>query len=86
MRESFESLNLVLTALTVLIPLNFEAPSLLKTTDHQNGSNVLFLKHVDENVRPTQFSNRKMNSAKRKYTNCVRKALAVVFALRKYRE
>lgn len=46
---------------------------------------VLAQKQDDGKVRPIQFASRTMNAAEKNYSACEREALAVIFALRKFR-
>ena len=86
MQIAFEDLKGKLCRPPVLAYPSFEK-SFVVETDASEYSVGAVLSHKDEKgtLHPVQFASRTMNQAERKYSVCEKEALAVVFALKKFR-
>ena len=86
MMASFEELKQKLTSPPVLSFPDFDQPFIVET-DASNLSlgGVLAQKKEDGKIHPIQFASRTMTDAEKKYSTCEREALAVIFALKKFR-
>ena len=86
MTSSFNDLKNRLVSPPILSMPNFTLPFIVET-DASNVAvgAVLAQKREDGKVHPVQYASRTMSAAERKYSACEREALAVVFALRKFR-
>ena len=86
MTSSFNDLKNRLVSPPILAMPNFSLPFVVET-DASNVAvgAVLAQTQEDGKVHPVQYASRTMSAAERKYSACEREALAVVFALRKFR-
>ena len=86
MAFAFESLKKKLTEPPVLAFPDFDSPFVVET-DASNVSlgAVLAQKKSDGKIHPVQYASRTMTDAERNYSTSEREALAVIFALKKFR-
>ena len=86
MTDAFNTLKEKLTTPPVLSFPNFDDQFIVET-DASNVSvgAVLSQKKEDGKVHPIQYASRTMTKQERNYSTCERDALAVIFALKKYR-
>lgn len=86
MDKAFHLLKISLSSPPVLAFPNFEKPFGVETDASSVAVGaVLTQKDDDGKTHPVQFASRTMTVAERKYSACEREALAVIFALRKFR-
>ena len=86
MMSAFDVLKQRLTTPPVLAFPEFEAPFIVGTDASSVAFGALLAqKKADEKVHPIQYTNRTMAAAERNYSACEREALAVIFALKKFR-
>lgn len=75
-----------LTTDLVLAFPDYEEPLIVETnTSSLAVGAVLMQEEEGDKCHPVQFASHTMNNSKRNYSVCERKALAVVFALKKFR-
>ena len=86
MQEAFEKLKLKLTSPPVLAFPDFQRPFVVETDASSVAVGaVMAQRKEDRKVHPIQYASRPMTSAERKYSACEHEALAVIFALKKFR-
>ena len=86
MMSAFEVLKQRLTSPPVLAFPEFEAPFIVETDASSVAVGaVLAQKKEDGKVHPIQYASRTMTAAERNYSAYEREALAVIFALKKFR-
>lgn len=86
MQAAFETLLGRLTSAPVSLYENFNESFIVATDEPgKEVGSVLAQKHSEGNVHPIKFPSRTINSAGRKYSNCEREAMAVIFFLRTFR-
>ena len=86
MRKAFEGLKVTLTSLPVLAFSDFDQPFVVETdlSSVAVGA-VLAQRREDKRFHPIQYASRTMTSAERNYSACEREALALLFALKRFR-
>ena len=86
MRVAFDTLKERLTSPPLLAFPDFDAPFVVETDASSVAIGaVLAQKKEDGKVHPIQYASRTMTAAERNYSACEREALAVIFALKKFR-
>ncbi|CDF33201.1 unnamed protein product [Chondrus crispus] len=86
MQEAFDELRIKLTSPPVLAYPDFEKAFVVETdASSVSVGAVLAQKKEDGKIHPIQYASRTMNTSERKYSACEREALAVIFALKKFR-
>ena len=86
MQKAFERLKFKLTSPPVLAFPDFDQPFVVETDASSVAVGaVLTQRKEDKRVQPIQYASRTMTSAERNYSACEREALALIFALKKFR-
>ena len=86
MQEAFDELRIKLTSPPVLAYSDLEKPFVVETdASSVSVGAVLVQKKEDRKIHPLQYASRTMNTSERNYSACAREALAVIFALKKFR-
>ena len=86
MEQAFDELRIKFTSPPVLAYPDFEKPFVVETdASSVSVGAVVVQKNEDGKIHPIQYNSRKMNKSERKYSACEREALAVIFALNKFR-
>ena len=86
MEDAFRTLKQKLTSPAVLDFPDFNQPFIVETdASCLSLGAVLAQKKEDGKVHPIQYASRTMTDAEKKYSTCEREALAVIFALKKFR-
>ena len=86
MQEAFDELRIKLTSPTILAYSDFDKPFVVETdASLVSVGAVLAQKKDDGKIHLIQYASRTMNPSERKYSACEREALAVIFALKKFR-
>ena len=84
--DAFEKLKSKMCNSPVLAYPDFTKPFIVETDASSVALGaVLSQKSSDGKIHPLQFASRTMNAAERNYSACEREALAVIFALKKFR-
>ena len=86
MQQAFDELRIKLTSPPVLAYPDFGKLFVVETdASSVSVGAVLAQKKEDGKIHPIQYASRTMNKSERKYSACEREALAVIFALKKFR-
>lgn len=84
-QNAFSTLKNALTSAPLLAFPDFEAPFIVETDASATAVGAILAQKQDGLVHPIQYASRTLNDAERNYSACEREALAVIFALRKFR-
>ena len=83
--EAFKTLKNALTSAPVLGYPDFDLPFIVETDASSHAVGAVLAQKQGGRVHPLQFASRSLNSAEKNYSACGREAVAVIFALRKFR-
>ncbi|GFT27069.1 retrovirus-related Pol polyprotein from transposon 297 [Trichonephila clavipes] len=83
--KAFQTLKQCLVSPPILKQADFSKPFLIRTDASNYAPGAVLLQGEDKEEHPVEFSSRLLNPAERNYSTTEREALAVVWALNKFR-
>lgn len=84
-QNSFESLKNLLITSPILKQADYNLPFLLKTDASAYALGAVLLQGESENEHPVEYASRLLNAAEKNYSTTEREALAIVWAVQKFR-
>lgn len=82
---AFNELKQLLTSAPILIQADFNHPFVLRTDASNYAVGAVLLQGEDKEERPIEYASRLLNAAERNYSTTEREALAVVWAVERFR-
>ena len=83
--QSFNELKRLLTAAPVLIQADFTLPFILRTDASNYALGAVLMQGEGNQERPIEYASRLLNTAERNYSTTEREALAVVWAVERFK-
>ena len=83
--EAFLRLKEALTTAPVLAFPDFDLPFIVETDASSRAVGAVLAQKQEGRIHSIQYASRSLNSAEKNYSACEREAVAVIFALRKFR-
>lgn len=84
-KQAFETLKIKLTSAPLLIQANYDQPFVIRTDASAYALGAVLLQGQGQQEQPIEYASRLLTSAEKNYSAVEREALAVVWALEKFR-